>query len=216
MSTLTQEGVMAGYSDCGQEISRLAKAVQKFYEYQNFLNPNLAAQLLKTIWQVHGKPNWKNNLTLNNDLGNLSRLHLRTLHSALANQVFQVQERTVLYRNCYTTSNGELKLDEFHVPQSTTACKKYKAVMHTKMENHTPAAMYTFIVEKGVPLLPTLPLLIGQFGTLEEMEVLIPPFYLSTSLDFAVDEKKKCVILKLKENVDFLYSCQFSFFRINK
>lgn len=58
---------------------------------------------------------------------------------------------------------------EFFVPTSATISQDYANSVQRQNQQY-----FTFIVERGAKVLPTLPLLIGRVGSPQEMEVLLP------------------------------------------
>lgn len=151
--------IIAKYYEHSPEIGRIASMIHECRADDQ--------DVLSVIQQVHGKSAWRT--TINK--GILQPI-LDVLMSEFHKPYYRVTKTVKVYRMCRKYSaNDEEFMSQFHLPASATVCKEYfKRIM--KSFNGTSCV---FEITKGVPLILTLPWLIGENGNADEVEVLLPP-----------------------------------------
>ena len=152
------------YVNIDSEFGRLAKEIYKL--------KGTNIKLVRVIQAIHGKPNWKRHFYYpkSSDLQKNAENILNELTKTFSLDVLKLQDEVVVYRICNVMDDQKIINEQFDLPQSASASKEY---IQLASNNHK-GILVTFRMGKGVPLIPTLPLLkIGDCSQ-NEIEIFIP------------------------------------------
>lgn len=153
--------IVARYNDRSREFGRIASMIHECRADD--------LEVMKVIQQVHGKSAWRTTIARNN--GTLGPI-LETLMSEFHNPYHRVTKTVKVFRMCRRyQANDEEFMAQFHLPSSGTVCKEY----FKRSMRSFDGTSCVFEIAKGVPLILTLPWLIGESGNSDELEVLLPP-----------------------------------------